>query len=794
MAAIKDREMRKAATESNRVLHVLRSLAFLASFAFAGTAAAAAVMFSATGNMTTPRSLHTATLLPDGKVLVAGGQGNSGFLQTAELYDPATGTFAPTSNNMGEARAYHTATPLADGKVLIAGGFNITNWSLAGTELYDPATGTFTATGSMASPRYSHTATRLADGRVLISGGFSFKLGGSATTLAGAEIYDPSTGTFTPVGSMSVGRQQHMAALLPDGKVLIAGGFNFFSLVSAEVFDPATASFSPTGDMNESRYIATATALADGKVLIVGGLDGGSFRSSAELYDPASGTFSLTGALIDARNRHTAALLNDGQVLVAGGRGISGNLASAELYDAVTGKFSQAASMTEPRNGHSATQLANGRILVAGGSALPSAELYVTPLPPIADAGSDQSIYLGQTATLSGTGSSDPDGAPLTYTWSIDTKPAGSAAALSSTSGEATTLHPDAVGQYVISLVVNNGTEDSAPDTVLIDVAQNLPPNASASGTPVTGDAPLAVIFDGSASSDPERGPLSYSWDFGDGTPADKSATASHIYTVPGKYVTVLTVTDDLGNTDQASVAVDVTAPNTPPTVGPTASPSSGAAPLVVQFASNARDQEGNPLRYAWDFGDGSPGSTLANPTHTYTSPGVYTANVMVADGEFLVNGAVTVSVSSALSLHVTRAKVKFGKPGKVDDKAYLEAKFAYPGTPRGTIRVVLDGVTLLDAPFASFERKRKDVYEFDARNVHAKLDLKRGTLKLSRHKMLLTGVDNSNGVNAVIEFGASVATDHFVMREDKHHHGHALHYKSKEKKKHGHRHGRHRH
>jgi len=800
MATIKDREMRHAARASSRALHLLRGFALLACFAFASTAAAAAVMFIPTGSMTTPRSLHTATLLPDGKVLIAGGLANNAYLSSAELYHPDTGTFAATAGGMSEARDFHTATLLADGKVLIAGGFNGTSWSLAGAELYDPATGAFTSTGSMAEARNGHTATRLADGRVLITGGFSFKfVDGRVTvnaTLATAEIYDPSTGTFTPTtGSMSVGRQQHMATLLPDGRVLVAGGYNpaTGSLVSAEVFDPATGTFSATGDMRESRFLATATALGNGLVLVVGGLDGGVFRSSAELYDPASGTFSdAAGSLIEARNRHTAALLNDGQVLVVGGRGDAGDLSSVELYDPISGVFSQGSSMTQARNGHTETRLANGRILVAGGSAAPSAEVYAIPLPPIADAGSDQNIYLGQTATLSGAGSSDPGNAPLTYTWTIDAKPANSAAALSSTNAETTTLHPDVAGQYAISLVVNNGTEDSAADTVLVDVAENLAPEASASATPVSGVAPLDVSFDGSASLDPERAPLSYSWDFGDGAPADTSASTNHTYTVPGKYTAVLTVTDDLGNTDQASVDVNVTAPNTPPTLGPTAAPSSGSAPLSVQFVANARDSEGDALSYAWDFGDGSPGSTEANPKHVYSTPGAYTANVMVSDGAFMVNSAVAVSISSALSVDVTRATVKFGKHGKVHDKAEMEAKFAYPGTPNGVIKVTFDGVTLLDVPFNRFKRKHWGEYEYRVRNIYAKLDLKRRTLKVSRHKMLLNGVDNSNGVDVVVTFGASVATDHFVMHEHKHHGERALHYKNTKKKHHHSHHERH--
>jgi len=206
----------------------------------------------------------------------------------------------------------------------------------------------------------------------------------------------------------------------------------------------------------------------------------------------------------------------------------------------------------------------------------------------------------------------------------------------------------------------------------------------------------------------------------------------------------------------------------------------------MVQFAANAVDPEGTALGYAWDFGDGSPVSALANPSHTYTSPGVYTANLIVTDGVYLVNGAVTVSVGSALAVDVTRASVKFGKPGRVDDKVELEAKFAYPGTPGGVIKAMFDGITLLEVPFASFERERKGKYEYRARNVYAQLDLNRGTLKVSRHRMLATGVDNNNGIDVVIAFGGSVATDRFVMHEHKHHGERSLHYKSKDVKKRG--------
>jgi hypothetical protein len=287
--------------------------------------------FAATASMALPRFSHTATLLQDGKVLVAGGTAdtNTNVPQAAEIFDPATATLTSTGIMLAVHES-HTATLLPSGKVLITGGVSTADIS----ELFDPATGAFAATGSMSGPRSFHTATLLSNGKVLVVGG----IGSSNTDLVTAELYDPAAGTYAPTASMGTARRGHTATLLPNGTVLIAGGFDQSgaALSTAEIYNPITGMFGPTGSMNTAHSQHTATLLPSGKVLIAGG---GNFVS--ELFDPGTGTFSLTGSMLISRMSHTATLLPNGEVVVTGSQtpvGIyngvcrGGADASAELY------------------------------------------------------------------------------------------------------------------------------------------------------------------------------------------------------------------------------------------------------------------------------------------------------------------------------------------------------------------------------------------------------------------------------------------------------------------------------
>jgi len=353
-----------------------RYLFWLAVDVFASIAAAQTPgTFAATGNMTTARIGHTATLLADGKVLIAGGsQGRLPFLDSAELYDPVTGIFTPTGN-MSSGRAGHTATLLPDGRVLIVGGNSLTT-----AELYDPSTGAFTATGDTNGNPYPTTATLLPDGRVLIGWG-----------AASAQLYDPGTGAFTATGMMTVPPPFDTATLLPDGRVFFAT----YYWGASELYDPRIGTFSPTS--TTAAYESTATLLMNGKVLVTGGNDDPGPNDFAEVYDPSTGIFTRVGEMTAPRANHSATLLPDGNALIIGGSSWTGwgtgtlyyscCLSSAELYDPVTGLFASTGSMAAGRAGHTVTILSNGNVLIAGGygdAGVPAtAELYhpLTPIP-----------------------------------------------------------------------------------------------------------------------------------------------------------------------------------------------------------------------------------------------------------------------------------------------------------------------------------------------------------------------------------------------------------------------------
>lgn len=353
--------------------------------------------------MTAARSGHSSTLLHDGRVLIVGGIGGGGSpLNSAELYNPTTRTFSAAGlGSMSSARAFHSATLLENGTVLVAGGIcgstcnggNSSNGVSFTADIFDPSLLSFTlSSNTMNVRRKNHGATLLLDGTVLLSGGSTNSISISPTNEA--DIYDPTRDQFFQVGGMTDSRASHTATLLHNGTVLLAGGasgndpmFVTNALPSAEIYDPVLQSFTQLSTtMTNSRVSHTASLLLDGTVLIAGGMDDTlTILASAEIFDPAGQTFTPTAAQMNTvRSLHSATVLVDGTVLLAGGATTSsnsGNTSEADLFDPTPGAFVPSGQMLAPRQFHTATMVQDARIFVAGGQnaafgALRSTEIY----------------------------------------------------------------------------------------------------------------------------------------------------------------------------------------------------------------------------------------------------------------------------------------------------------------------------------------------------------------------------------------------------------------------------------
>jgi hypothetical protein len=467
---------------------VLFSYILLAAIAV-GPAAAQGGTYAATGPMVRNRDLHTMTTLPDGKVLIAGGEDQFaifGGWNDAEIYDPVANTFTLLSSVMGSMRLEHTATLLANGKVLIVGGqyqdccqFN-GNYGprpVAGADLYDPATQTFSPAGTLATGRYEHAAVRLADGRVLVTGGFTDINFGDSTT-ASAEIYDPATHSFSPTGSMTIQRAAQSMILLPGGKVLVVGGNGTVRAKTADLFDPATGTFTATAA--PPVFAETDAGLflqPDGTVLVIGS------GNAIERYTPATGTFTSVGSTLHGYSFHDAKIaLGDGRILLAGHH-------VSEIYDPATNTSVDAGNPGIDLFG-AAAPLSGNRALVTGGEtfvpfafvASSQAQIFTPAVntPPVANPGADRTISPGAgclaSVTLDGSGSSDANGDALTYSWAEGTTVLGTGASIPVSLAR---------GAHLIALTVDDGHGGTDTRTVTITITDTTAPTFVVPG-PVT--------------------------------------------------------------------------------------------------------------------------------------------------------------------------------------------------------------------------------------------------------------------------------------------------------------------
>ncbi|MDX6770298.1 MAG: kelch repeat-containing protein [Elusimicrobiota bacterium] len=343
--------------------------------------------FSITGRA---RFGGTSTLLTNNDVLTVGGRECDDASPTCANFAPkGTGAFSDDyieysgfknwnsiSEEMDSARVFHTATNLPDGTILVAGGSNGPN-VLRSAEIFNPGDETARPTNApMHDVRDLHTATLLPNGRVLIAGGFTTNATSTGSTNT-SEIYYPDTGVFLRAGVMVSSRSNHVATILPDGNVFVAGGFGANDVITdtAEIFYSTAMAWRQTTTMLAPRALNTATTLKDGRIMLAGGINANGVLSSVHAFDPTTGSWGALASMPSALHSHTATLLFDGRVLVAGGNNGLGEVDASYIYDPSGNSWSTTPQVAErggilqqPRFGHNAVGLPNGDVVISGGS------------------------------------------------------------------------------------------------------------------------------------------------------------------------------------------------------------------------------------------------------------------------------------------------------------------------------------------------------------------------------------------------------------------------------------------
>lgn len=570
--------------------------------------------WSSTGTMTVARHLHSAVKLQTGSLLVIGGNNESGSNLTSEVFDPSSKTWGDVAT-MSVARVGHTTTLLNNGKVLVTGGIG------PGTrpcEVYTPGSG-WMQTASLQQAKHYHAAHIMADGKVLIAGGYD----GAITNLKTCETYDPASDALSSATDLNHGRIY--SYLLPwDNNTLLMIG----SGTTAERYDPVLNAWSDEGFGCST--IHALVKLASGVTLSAES----SFNTM--LYDPVT-RLPITGnERNEERETPSAALLSNGMVLISGGYRFQGGTAvwsrTAEVYNSSSGMWKYTSSMSELRGNHCMTLLNDGTMLVTGGRYFSSGnytnhatcELFdVMPraLQASTTTHSNTSVAVSLTAEAIGNNLS----------FNVVANP--SHGSLTISGGTFSYLpNPNFVGTDTFSFSATDTLGTGGPAIITITVT-NLPPiatvSASPSSIPAGGSTQLSAI-----ASDPDGDPLSFSWNFGDGSPVSTEQNPVHVYTSPGDYAATVTVTDSIGASTTATVMIHV---GRAPVVRFTTSDVVGFVGLPLTFdATTSTDPENGIASYAWNFGDGSPLGSGQQISRIYTAEGTYTITLTITDKEGL--------------------------------------------------------------------------------------------------------------------------------------------------------------